>query len=686
MNKILWSGSVFHPTGFGKHSRGMVKSLLKKGIEVQSNDFYVPRPDLEKGLEKVNYPILKNIQEIKDTVTVINDYPIRWGDVGHGLKMAYLIHEGTKIPPEWIQFQRYVDIVLVPSTAIKKMAKFNGIQKPIYVVPEGVDPDFYYPNTHHKKNPISQNTHFGDGSGEAGGVLQSSPFTFLFLGAWTGGIDRKGAGLVIKAFHEEFKEENVELILKLSAFWMPKFDINQEIYKIIETEDKRIKFNDDPIPPEKIREFYWNSDCFVLPTMGEAFGLTIIEAMACFPYNTKVKLPSNPKRGHIREYNGELIKINTKSEEIECTPNHPILTNKGWKKAKDLNTTDLLYLWDANDGKRKTNKTKNLLEERRIGEITKSLSNFDKKRIDKNFSQSDICGNNSKSKKQKMGDKLQEKNKKGFLQTLSDKFNRTGKKLFGRNSGWRRNINYEDWKIKHSYYSDNFYNKHKKIFNRLDKQTMQGNNRNEKEKKRIRPTNNLVEKRVGNSSDFKGNLSIFDNKEKSLWNFDMVYRGKIKKTDWRKLHTKRKGLLKKNKNIKSERVVKISKRNYKGKVYNLSTENGIYFANNILVHNCGIPVIVTKDKNSGHMDFTKEYVNYIDWKDLIQGDRKFYCNGNMFALPDLESLKKQMRYVYENQKKCKEKAIESSEFVRKEFNWDKAAEKLLNVIKKVKER
>lgn len=354
--KILWCGSVYSPTGFGKHSREMIKALDKKGLDVQCDDFYVPRTDIE-SLEKFNKPILKEMKDINETFTIINDYPNRW-DKGHGIRFAYLIHEGSKLPEHYPKMSEMVDGILVPSKATKNLAKWNGVKKNIYVVPEGVDPDFYYPNDKKEKE-------------------KTDTFTFLFVGSWIGElVDRKGAGLVIKAFHEEFKEEeNVELNLKLSTFWAPKFDAKKSILHIIGMEDNRIKFNQEALKPQEVRELYWNSDCFVLPTQGEAFGLTICEAMAC-----------------------------------------------------------------------------------------------------------------------------------------------------------------------------------------------------------------------------------------------------------------------------------------------------------------GLPVIVTDDRNSGHMDYTKDYVTYVKWEKLVNGDPRFFHPENTFPLPDVEDLKKKMREVYENYKEKKEKALEGSKFVREEFSWDKSAEKLQEVL------
>ena len=93
---------------------------------------------------------------------------------------------------------------------------------------------------------------------------------------------------------------------------------------------------------------------------------------------------------------------------------------------------------------------------------------------------------------------------------------------------------------------------------------------------------------------------------------------------------------------------------------------------------CGLPVIVTKDVNSGHMDFCKgkDSVLWIDAPTVAQGDPRFYAPGNMLAQPDLESLKKQMRFAYENKDDLRKKAITNSEEIRTKWTWKETARKL----------
>lgn len=63
----------------------------------------------------------------------------------------------------------------------------------------------------------------------------------------------------------------------------------------------------------------------------------------CFVGNTKVASDSEIIRSYKHDYSGELITVKTASGvKFTCTPNHPILTDRGWVGAKFLNNGDRL--------------------------------------------------------------------------------------------------------------------------------------------------------------------------------------------------------------------------------------------------------------------------------------------------------------------------------------------------------
>ena len=71
----------------------------------------------------------------------------------------------------------------------------------------------------------------------------------------------------------------------------------------------------------------------------------------CFVGDTNVATDSEIQKSYKHKYSGELITINTASGiNFTCTPNHPILTPRGWVAAALLNKGDDLLVTSGGDG------------------------------------------------------------------------------------------------------------------------------------------------------------------------------------------------------------------------------------------------------------------------------------------------------------------------------------------------
>jgi glycosyltransferase involved in cell wall biosynthesis len=255
--KILWRGNIFNPTGLATANREIVKALLKLDAKIQASDIWHDGYDFNKGLDKLNNPLNFNPGS-GDLVTIFADYPQNWIE-GFGKLYGYFLHEGTRLLPGWNNLINRAIKVFVPSEATKNLFKWNDVVIPIEVIPYGTNPEIYKPST--------------DPSGT---------FVFLSVNSWTGNEgDRKGTDLLIKAFDEEFKEEDVRLVLKIGTFWQKPIDYEAAVLNILGHKNEKIIVNFKYTPEEELVNFYHKANCFVAPTKGESFGLTIINAMAC---------------------------------------------------------------------------------------------------------------------------------------------------------------------------------------------------------------------------------------------------------------------------------------------------------------------------------------------------------------------------------------------------------------------
>jgi len=77
------------------------------------------------------------------------------------------------------------------------------------------------------------------------------------------------------------------------------------------------------------------------PGFREPFGLAPVEAQLCFPADTLVRA-SGIQRTYISSYTGTLLQLRTDYGAVECTPEHPFMTQRGWVAAKDLTLVDSL--------------------------------------------------------------------------------------------------------------------------------------------------------------------------------------------------------------------------------------------------------------------------------------------------------------------------------------------------------
>ena len=66
----------------------------------------------------------------------------------------------------------------------------------------------------------------------------------------------------------------------------------------------------------------------------------------------------------------------------------------------------------------------------------------------------------------------------------------------------------------------------------------------------------------------------------------------------------------------------------------------------------------------------------------FDGSDSVYYHGFDWYQPSMSHLRKLMRKVYNNYEKYRADALKSSEYIRKEWNWDKSADL---IIKKLKE-
>jgi glycosyltransferase involved in cell wall biosynthesis len=223
---ILFRGPVKSLSGYGSHSRDLLKSLYDMDlfdIQIDSTSWgNTPLNALDKDNlfhKWIDDSIVTSLEEQPDIyiqVTVPNEFN-RVGKFNIGITAGI---ETTAAPKSWVDGCNRMDLVLVTSSFSKdvllqtvynetdkvttKLIKQHKIKTPIEILHEGVDLSTYYKTDTDFELDIEED------------------FAYLFVGHWLKGDlgqDRKDVGMLIKCFCESFngQEERPALVLKTSS-------------------------------------------------------------------------------------------------------------------------------------------------------------------------------------------------------------------------------------------------------------------------------------------------------------------------------------------------------------------------------------------------------------------------------------------------------------------------------------
>lgn len=160
-----------------------------------------------------------------------------------GVNFLFTMFEGTTIPDRYKEFIDKTDYIITPSTWVK--ALFDRYYDPskVFVVNHGVEHDFTFKKRKYPK---------------------TRPFRYLWVGAPNA---RKGWEEIIHAWKYAFENDpRVELYIKTT---------------VIDGVQKRknVILDGRNLDRSELIKLYHDAHCFVFPSRGEGFGLTLAEAM-----------------------------------------------------------------------------------------------------------------------------------------------------------------------------------------------------------------------------------------------------------------------------------------------------------------------------------------------------------------------------------------------------------------------
>ena len=231
--KLQWASNfddIGNALGYTTHQKNLKKALENAGVEITD--------------------------DAKVAVTIIT--PECFIPVPDKFNILYTMYECTSIPDHWIKPLQTADMLVVPCTHNKKLFR-RYYKGPIEVCWEGVDVEKFTYKERKKNNP----------------------FIFLWVGASN---PRKGYEHVVESWRRFTAKHPMWpciLYMKTTQKTRPeRFEqvgpdayIDTRLLPLEKEEEANVN-----IP--SLIELYHMANAFLLPSMGEGFGLTLAEAMA----------------------------------------------------------------------------------------------------------------------------------------------------------------------------------------------------------------------------------------------------------------------------------------------------------------------------------------------------------------------------------------------------------------------
>jgi glycosyltransferase involved in cell wall biosynthesis len=276
---LIWVGAATDPSGYGEATRNYSLGMDDIGdfdMKLINRSFWHgDKLDLRSSIEQIESMVQKQIPKSYENgcITLFNLTPENYFlPKGFDTVVGMTTFETDSIPEHWGMPMRAMDAIITFSNFNKQTFEEFGINRPIHIVPHGVDVDKFHPGVQ-PMTSLAQHT--------------KDKFVFGSNFDWSG---RKNPEAILKAYFNAFtSKDDVVLLLKVYH----QYPISESIRTIkdkigaIKSEFKsrndlpRILLFTDIIRPEDMPSFYTTIDCYVLPSKGEGWSLTHSEAMAC---------------------------------------------------------------------------------------------------------------------------------------------------------------------------------------------------------------------------------------------------------------------------------------------------------------------------------------------------------------------------------------------------------------------
>jgi len=201
--------------------------------------------------------------------------------------IGYFTIDGDPFHEAWFPILRCCEVLVTPSDYGKKVIQENYAQAPVAVVPFGVDITLFKPEDDKEQYKKSIDVDTEKLYKETGvfPILLGGKFVCCFIGM---NQNKKNIGAIVDNFAEFSKDKpDVFLVMVLHSSSRPQRSYVQKLDTDVQRIVKQTGLHDKcyimekSLPEESLVRIYKFSDCLLYPSVGEGFGLQLLESMAC---------------------------------------------------------------------------------------------------------------------------------------------------------------------------------------------------------------------------------------------------------------------------------------------------------------------------------------------------------------------------------------------------------------------
>lgn len=276
---VLWWGTFINAGGYANMNRSIVFRLHNYHIVAKTQVV----PAITQVSQTAQYYVSKysslNFRKIKKYPQIYG-----FGPQPHaphsGKTIFYTMMETETLHPEFRNLCNiYADEVWVPSSHNKKLFEEYGVQKPVYLMPLGIDEVVYRQDDKRDIGVLKDKILFADILGKPASQGINS-FRFITLFGWS---YRKGIDILIKSFVKAFKGNDDVTLIIASTHVGPdiiKRDTLKYAGMVRKSNYPQILFYPHVTPEIEMPLIYKMGHAFIHTSRGEGFSLPQIEASA----------------------------------------------------------------------------------------------------------------------------------------------------------------------------------------------------------------------------------------------------------------------------------------------------------------------------------------------------------------------------------------------------------------------